>query len=244
MYISRVQGAPCGDANIQLQKGACGAEANKLLERRNLLLIFLNGKAEDKQNLKKSNPELYRYFEKVWTVYLNHKRPNISNKYFIVLDLCYKEECPHKRCMEGNKEPYHWFNGGPPLTYFPLPVPDPLKLWGGNCVSCQGQCTGHYMNPLEAWSYVQKHGNKVIQVESPSAVIQSAFNHAVKSQVDILKDAGKIENLARRTHLTVKDTTMWLNHLHMIRLRRQGGAKKGAAKRAAKAAAKRAANAS
>ena len=100
------------------------------------------------------------------------------------------------------------------------------------------------MNPLEAWSYVQKHGNKVIQVESPSAVIQSAFNHAVKSQVDILKDAGKIENLARRTHLTVKDTTMWLNHLHMIRLRRQGGAKKGAAKRAAKAAAKRAANAS
>ena len=44
--------------------------------------------------------------------------------------------------------------------------------------------------------------------------------------------------------LTVDDTTMWLNHLHMIKLRRKEGAKKAAATRAAKAAAARAANAS
>ena len=81
-------------------------------------------------------------------------------------------------------------------------------------------------------------------MEPPSTVIQKAFNSAVESKVDILNDASKIENLARKTLLTVDDTTMWLNHLHMIKLRRKEGAKKAAATRAAKAAAARAANAS
>ena len=198
VYISRVQGAPCGDANIQLEKGTCDTEAKELLERRNSLLIFLSGKAVQKQNLKKCNPELYKYFGKVWSVHSNHKCFDLSHKYFLVLDLCYKESCPHKRCMEGSKELRYWFNGGPPLTYFPLPVPDPLKPWGGKCDTCQGHCAGHYMQPLDAWSYVQKHGNRVVHVEPPSTVIQKAFNSAVESKVDILNDASKIENLARK----------------------------------------------
>ena len=33
-YISRLQGAPCGEAKVQLYKGADGPEAKKLLNRR------------------------------------------------------------------------------------------------------------------------------------------------------------------------------------------------------------------
>lgn len=43
MYISRVQGAPCGKAEVQLYKGADGPEAKKLLNRRQMLLKFLSG---------------------------------------------------------------------------------------------------------------------------------------------------------------------------------------------------------
>ena len=46
MYISRVQGAPCGEAKVQLYKGADGPEAKKLLNRRQMLLKFLSGKLE------------------------------------------------------------------------------------------------------------------------------------------------------------------------------------------------------
>ena len=38
MYISRVQGAPCGEAKVQLYKGANGPEAKKLLNKRQMLL--------------------------------------------------------------------------------------------------------------------------------------------------------------------------------------------------------------
>ena len=46
MYISRVQGTPCGEAKVQLYKGADGPEAKKLLNRRQMLLKFLSGKLE------------------------------------------------------------------------------------------------------------------------------------------------------------------------------------------------------
>ena len=41
MYVSRVQGAPCEEAKVQLYKGADVPEANKLLNRRQMLLTFL-----------------------------------------------------------------------------------------------------------------------------------------------------------------------------------------------------------
>ena len=91
----------------------------------------------------------YKYFQQVWKVYLSHKLPNLSNKYFLVLALCFQPGCPHSLCMAGNKEQSCWYQCGPPLTYFPLPVPDPAKPWGGDCSSCKGQCPGHYMKPHE-----------------------------------------------------------------------------------------------
>jgi len=135
--------------------------------------------------------------------------------------------------MAGNKEQSCWYEGGPPLTYFPLPVPDPAKPWGSDCSSCKGRCPGHYMKPQQAWLHVQEHGNKDVQSDPPSVILQDAFNETVKSGTDILDDKGRIENLAKETHLTVDETVMWLNH-QVIRARRIKGAQKAAAKRAAK----------
>ena len=149
MYISRVQGAPCGEAKVQLYKGADGPEAKKLLNRRQMLLKFLSGKSTEKESLQRNHPEMYKYFQQVWKVYLSHKLPKLSNKYFLVLALFFQPRCPHSLCMAGNKKQGCWYQCGPPLTYFPLPVHDPAKLWGGDCSSCKGQCPGHYMKPHE-----------------------------------------------------------------------------------------------
>ena len=232
MYISRVQGAPCGEAKVQLYKGADGPEAKKLLNRRQMLLKFLSGKSTEKESLQRNHPEMYKYFQQVWKVYLSHKLPNLSNKYFLVLALCFQPGCPHSLCMAGNKEQSCWYQGGPPLTYFPLPVPDPAKPWGGDCSSCKGQCSGHYMKPQQAWLHVQEHGNKDVQSDPPSVIFQDAFNETVKSGTDILEDKAQIENLAKETHLTVQETVMWLNQ--GIRARRVKEAQKAAVKRAAK----------
>ena len=105
--------------------------------------------------------------------------------------------------MAGNKEQSCWYQGGPPLTYFPLPVPDPAKPWGGDCSSCKGQCPCHYMKLQQAWLHVQEHGKKDVQSDPPSVILQDAFNETVKSGTDILEDRAQIENLAKETHLTV-----------------------------------------
>ena len=62
VYISRVQGTPCGEAKVQLYKGADGPEAKKLLNRRQMLLKFLSGKSTEKESLQRNHPEMYKYF--------------------------------------------------------------------------------------------------------------------------------------------------------------------------------------
>lgn len=44
VYIARVQGAPCGEAKISLFKGACDEAAKTLIDRRNLLTVYLSGR--------------------------------------------------------------------------------------------------------------------------------------------------------------------------------------------------------
>ena len=186
MYVSRVQGAPCEEAKVQLYKNADGPEAKKLLNRRQMLLTFLSGKSTEKESLKRNYPAMYKYFQQVWKVHPSHKLPNLSNKYFLVLALCFQPGCPDSLCMAGDKEQSCWYEGGPLLTYFPLPVPDPAKPWGGDCSSCKGQCPGHYMKPQQALRHVQEHDNKDVQSDPPSVILQDAFNETVKSGTDWL----------------------------------------------------------
>ena len=109
VYISRVNNAPCGGAKIQLHKvRACDDEATSLLNRRDVLLTFLNGKPDEKMALKHRQPELYGQFEEVWKVLSNHCRKDVPRKYGLVLQLCFKPDCcilfanmiehPKRRC--------------------------------------------------------------------------------------------------------------------------------------------------
>ncbi len=65
VYLSRVGGCPCGDATIYLFKGADSAE---LQEKRTYLQVFLKGSKRNKDELRKTKPELYKYFQNVWAV--------------------------------------------------------------------------------------------------------------------------------------------------------------------------------
>ena len=160
VYISRVHGEPSGEASIKPFKGACGEEAKNILERRKLLNGFLSGKSTEKEILKESNPELYRYFEKVWTVFLNHRVAYFSKKYFLVLRLCSEKGCPHQRCTEGNKEEFCWFDVGPPPPYFPLPVSYESKQWGVQCDKCKGEWGGHYLKPGSTFKRMESRKSK------------------------------------------------------------------------------------
>ena len=233
VYISRVQGAPCGEANIKLVKGASSDQARNIVDRRTMLITYLSGKAEEKKNLRKNYPDEFAYFQKVWNVYNSHKRANLADKYIIFLSLCYKKDCPHPLC-NSKKSEHSWYEGGPPLTYFPLPIPDPAKLWGAECATCQTPCPGHYMKPQETWLYFQNHGDNVFESEPPSLILQREFDKNIKEGKNIIEDKVKVENLARETHLTIEETVMWLNHLRDVKMRRLEGAKKAAATRAAK----------
>lgn len=59
VYIDRVNGAACCGTTLQLHKGGKNEDAT---ERRESLLVFLKGKAEEKIKLKESKPELFKFF--------------------------------------------------------------------------------------------------------------------------------------------------------------------------------------
>ena len=56
VYISRVNGAPCGATEIQLYRGASSSEYQ---QENNLLKIFLKGNKKEKKSLEKNHPEMY-----------------------------------------------------------------------------------------------------------------------------------------------------------------------------------------
>lgn len=233
VYISRVQGAPCGEAKIQLFKGACDEAAKSLVDRRNLLLVYLSGKKEQKEELKENNPKLHDHFESVSKVLQNHKH-DLPPKYFLALSLCHKPECPHKRCQEGNKgTTSSWYKGGPLTTYFPLPVQDLSKPWGSECTKCKGRCSGHFLGPEEAPEKVQQ-GEGVVHLNPPSTVLQKAYNDGIKANRNLNQILEGAEDLAKKTCLSLDEPKMWLKHLDDVRSRRRQGAQKAAATRAAK----------
>lgn len=60
IYIQRCNGAPCGDTQIVLFKGA---DSSDLQERREDLITFLKGPCQAKSQLKAEKPELYNHFQ-------------------------------------------------------------------------------------------------------------------------------------------------------------------------------------
>ena len=148
VYINTMAGTRCAGNPIVLVKGAKNEVSKRYLERRDHLLTFLQGSAKKQLAYKKEFPEEYAYFSKVWTIRNNHMIKNLPENYILMLYPCFKKNCPHPICVNGkqNSEPV-WFKDGPPLTYVPLPIPDPKRKWRCECDTCVSACSGHYLSP-------------------------------------------------------------------------------------------------
>lgn len=97
VYISKCDGAPCGESSIILMKGNQDDLAKKYKERRPHLLTFLKGSKKLKEELKAAQPILYDYFSDIWALRDQHMVPGLPSQYVLQLLLCYKKECIYGR---------------------------------------------------------------------------------------------------------------------------------------------------
>ena len=233
VYIDRVDGAPCCGTTLKLHTGG---KNETMSERRESLLVFLKGSAKDKKQLKKNRPDLYEYFERVWMVRENHMKNDLPGNYLFMLNLCYQIGCPHPLCHDETvRKDEKWFEDGPPLTYLPIPIPDPKRPWGGNCKECTQLCSGHYLKPKEHAEFVREHG--LMLSKPPSIVIKEEFYDSLKRGRTLSEE--KILDVAKKTLLPLEELKMHVDHLRLTAERRKEGARKAATTRKTKAASTR-----
>ena len=183
-------------------------------ECRDHLKVFLKGSKVEKQQLKSTHPDLYDKFQMIWKIRSKHMVSKYPAQYVFQLIPCFESDCCHPVCnrsVGASAEDFCWYEGGPPITYLPFPVPDSQRPWGSpNCPSCKGFCSGHYLQP--------SHDTVIpcTSLEPPSTVIYNAY----KSQS--IDD----EELARKTCLPTEEVKIWLEHLHTVSENRKRGAKK------------------
>ena len=207
VYTSQVNGVPCGGKPIHLTRGSTDELSKKQQERRGRLLIFLRGTKKRKKQLQNEYPDEYKYFVTVWDVRSNHMVKDLPENYIFMLVPCYKADCVHPVCRKGRPEKEEtWFDGGPPISFIPLPIPDPEKPVGAYCEKCKQNCTGHYLPPELQYEWTKKHG-KDCSVEPPSKILKKfAKTHDTFTQIDK-------GNLANECLLSEMDVQMWLENV-------------------------------
>ena len=84
-YITRVDGTPCMKTTINLIKGP---EKGIHITQWKELLTFLKGSKKEKNELKKNNPTLFKYFNELWDVRNNHIDDSLPLKYIFLLKCC------------------------------------------------------------------------------------------------------------------------------------------------------------
>ena len=148
-----------------------------------------------------------------------------------MLNLCNEADCIHPMCGKEVGES-SWYAHGPPLEYDSVPIPDPSRLWGGECSYCVGFCAGHYLQPDDHKDFVKTNGTSQCMFKPPSAVIKEAFYNIVKSDQTVTDK--QLEDVARRSLLSIEELKMHVEHLALTAKRRKEGAKKAASTRAKK----------
>ena len=136
------------------------------------MITFLKGSCKAKSQLKAKKPELYGHFQTVWALRERGiwSKICLANIYFIS-SLAIRAISLYPVCQSGRPtSEVTWFDGGPPLTYLPLQVPDKDRPLGGSCDSCYA-CCGHYLDPRKAVTCP----TSVLSCP-PSAVILKFFN--------------------------------------------------------------------
>lgn len=228
VYLKRVNGAPCGNGTVSLLKGSSSEFAKYANDRRPKLLTFLGGTKKEKKALKELEPTLYTYFEEVWEVRSRHMVKNLPKQYVFMLTPCFQENCPHNKCQESDhKGELKWFPNGPPLDYFPLPIPDPNRPWGGQCCKCQGKCAGHFLSQIDNLTHFKKHGTKGMMPNPPSKMLSEEHKKLGANK----PSEEQFIDLAKKTLLTTEHVKMWFKHLDVVQKNRAEGAKKAKAKK-------------
>ena len=204
-----------------------GANSLKEQEERSFLIRFLKGSKKQKELLKLEKPDLFSYFDKVWTLRTNHMIKNVPPQYVFCHVCCLKIDCCHPICKSQSiiNLP-SWYTGRPPVNYIPLPIPDPSRPWGNqNCDKCTGPCYGHFLKPDDALKSVLPP-----MARPPSQIIKEAFEG--------LPGYPPSEQLcAKQTLLSPDGVLQWMNHLHMVKENRRRGAAQAALTRRQKKAA-------
>ncbi|CAB4010429.1 Hypothetical predicted protein [Paramuricea clavata] len=119
---------------------------------------FDEGKKEEREKQKKDHPENYARAQAIWNLRKRHMRTDVPLKYIFCLSCCYQPDCEHSLCRKGkpSEEPT-WYVGGPPLSFIPVPCPDPERCYGSEqCSECNGACYGHYLKLDELWKYTSE----------------------------------------------------------------------------------------
>jgi hypothetical protein len=127
--------------------------------------------------------------------------PGLPTNYLFMLKPCYIPECPHPEYLKGKPsvEPT-WYPGGPPLSFLPLPILDPIRTWGASCKKCRDICTGHYLKPEQHIEWIKENGDDASQKITPRAQNEKF----VEEKKDVLPE--DIDNLAK-THLLSREHT-------------------------------------
>ena len=122
VYISRVNGCPCGNTKIHLFKGPESKENQKIRE---FFMIYVKGNKQERINLQNNHPDEFTMIENIWKLTERHLVKGLPAKYVFELVCCYEKDCIHPECKNGPPDVLPvWYPGGPPLTFLPMPVPD------------------------------------------------------------------------------------------------------------------------
>lgn len=125
IYISRVNKSPRANTKIHLYKGTDSSCYQTL---RAFVKVFLEGNSAEKDNLKNEHPGTYNWIDEVWSLRNRHLMSGMPSKYVFHLCLCYQPSCIHPlRKLEAPAKEETWYDGGPPLSFTPLPVADPNR---------------------------------------------------------------------------------------------------------------------
>jgi len=152
----------------------------------------------------------------------NHMVEGLPTQYlfYLLCSNCKAPNCPHAICQGGRRgEVPAWYEGGPTVSYLPLPIPDTSRPWGSSCSDCKGCCYGHFLKPVEALTSTHKPMS-----EPPSVILGTAFK---KLKGKAASDSD-VEKLARRTLLPPDEVRLWFSHLETVSDNRKRGAQKAA----------------
>ena len=85
------------------------------------------------------------------------------------------KDCLHPVCRDGKlpSSSLCWYEGGPLVTYIPLPAVDLKRPYGLQpCSNCESQCAGQFLPPKELIEACMKGDMVTQQKEPPTEVLK------------------------------------------------------------------------